>query len=118
MTSVVECDPRDVMRELVLLCVLFAVPQQLLLSRAGTAIVKKWEMETFDKSAAIPGKHLVYFLDSDGTQLVITRKSRRENKPEFQPGDKLRVRIVKSDCLVTKPNGKEENYEIVAINSD
>jgi hypothetical protein len=106
------------MKELILLSVLLAAPQQLLLSGSGTATIKKWEMETYDKGTGIFRKHLVYFLDSDGTQLVITRKSRTENKPELQPGDKLQVRIVKNDCIVTKPNGKKENYEIVAIESN
>lgn len=97
---------------ILLLVVLLVFP--VLAQCQQTATVTKWEVETYSQSAHITRNHVVYFVDMDGKHYKIARKQ-REEKPEFQVGDKLQVRFDKDICYITKANGKEAKYEVLGV---
>jgi len=100
------------LRTLILLLVVLVFP--VLAPCQQTATITKWEMETYSQSAHITRNHVVYFIDVDGKRYKIARKL-REDKPDFQVGDKLQVRIEKDACYVTKANRKEARYEVLGV---
>ncbi len=79
-----------------------------------TATITKWEVETYSQSDHVTRNHVVYFMDMDGKHYKIARKQ-REEKPEFQVGDKLQVRFEKNICCVTRASGKENKYEVLGV---
>jgi hypothetical protein len=79
-----------------------------------TATITKWEVETYSQSAHITRNHVVYFVDVAGKHYKIARKQ-REEKPDFQVGDKLQIRFEKDMCYLTKANGKEAKYEVLGV---
>ncbi len=100
------------MKKTILLFVLLVFPQFAEGQQIGT--ITKWQMETFSQSADITRNHVVYFLDFDGKHYKIARK-RREEKPTFQPGDHLQIRVEKGFCYATGRTKKEEKYEILSV---
>lgn len=100
------------LRTLILLLVVLVFPA--LAQCQQTATITKWEMETYSQSAHIARNHVVYFVDVDGKQYKIARKQ-REDKPDFQVGDRLQVRFEKNTCHVTKANGKGAKYEVLGV---
>lgn len=102
----------DGLRTLILLIVVLVFPA--LAQCQQTATITKWETETYSQSAHITRNHVVYFVDVDGKHYKIARKQ-REDKPDFQVGDKLQVRFEKNTCHVTKANGKQAKYEVLGV---
>lgn len=74
-----------------------------------TATVAKYETRSYSQSAHIIRDRVVYTLDVDQRRYEITRD---RDKPEFQPGEVLQVRLDNRKCYVVK-NGKQTKFEVI-----